>query len=177
MVLGWACCLFRSSFSDRDSVGSMLAVLGMPLTAVAARGEIEKVLCSFPDRWHIWPTFFSLQTQAWIFLVGSLAGTLTTVCFIYVLFRFPAFIRHVREGGAEPDIVVRLAIFYSLNVSNSFQLIIIIPKITSDPANTSCLPLYLHYSLIHHRPWCPLSPLPYRFESVSIQFPGRQRRF
>lgn len=52
----------------------------------------------------------------YIFLVGSCAGTATTLCFLYVLLRFPSFIRHVKAGGAEPDVVVRLATFYQLNV-------------------------------------------------------------
>lgn len=59
------------------------------------------------------------QVQAWIFLVGSSAGTSTTVAFLYILFRFPGFIHYVKEGGAEPDVVVRLATFYHLNVSFS----------------------------------------------------------
>jgi len=57
------------------------------------------------------------QTQAWILFVGSIAGTSTTISFLYVLFRFPIFIQHVKQGGAEPDVVVRLATFFNLNVS------------------------------------------------------------
>jgi len=53
--------------------------------------------------------------QAWIFLTGSLAGTSTTVCFLYVLARFPGFLRHVKKEGAQPDVVIRLTTFYNLN--------------------------------------------------------------
>lgn len=78
------------------SLGSAIAVLGMPLTAFASRRNLE-------------------LTQPWIFLVGSSASTSTTLCFLYVLARFPAFLEHVKKGGAEPDVVVRLTMFYFLN--------------------------------------------------------------
>ncbi|KIM40373.1 hypothetical protein M413DRAFT_178223 [Hebeloma cylindrosporum] len=89
--------------------GSIIAVLGMPLTTLVSRREIERV-------------------QAWIFLVGSSAGTSTTVAFLYILFRFPGFIHYVKEGGAEPDVVVRLATFYHLNrIRVMFRFLFTIP--------------------------------------------------
>lgn len=48
--------------------------------------------------------------------MGSIAGTSTTISFLYILFRFPIFIQQVKQGGAAPDVVVRLATFYNLNV-------------------------------------------------------------
>jgi hypothetical protein len=57
------------------------------------------------------------QCQAWLFLAGSSASTATTLCFLYVLARFPIFIHHVKEEGADPDVVVRLTTFYNLNAS------------------------------------------------------------
>jgi hypothetical protein len=78
--------------------GSMLAVIAMPLTTLLARQDLT-------------------TTLAWIFLVGSSASTCTTICFFYVLYRFPRFIEHVKAEGAEPTVVVRLATFYQLNVS------------------------------------------------------------
>ncbi|TFY62457.1 hypothetical protein EVG20_g6696, partial [Dentipellis fragilis] len=54
--------------------------------------------------------------DAWIFLVGSLGSTTTNVAFLYVLARFPTFLRHVKLEGAQPDVVVRLATFYELNL-------------------------------------------------------------
>lgn len=57
---------------------------------------------------------------AWNFLAGASAGTITTIFFLYVLARFPGFIVYVKEGGAEPDVVVRLATFYQLNVSKFY---------------------------------------------------------
>ncbi|KDR75588.1 hypothetical protein GALMADRAFT_248075 [Galerina marginata CBS 339.88] len=77
-------------------MGSIIAIIGMPLTTLVKRGDIDTL-------------------QAWIFLAGASAGTFTTVCFLYVLARFPGFIQYVKDGGAEPDVVVRLATFYSLN--------------------------------------------------------------
>ncbi|KAF5375521.1 hypothetical protein D9615_009208 [Tricholomella constricta] len=76
--------------------GSVATLTGMPMTVLSTRHDIDTCL-------------------AYIFLVGSAAGTTTTLCFHYVLARFPWFIRHVKSEGAEPDVVVRLATFYQLN--------------------------------------------------------------
>jgi len=78
-------------------MGSLIAILGMPLTTLISRRNLD-------------------QCEAWVFLVGSSASTATTLCFLYVLINFPIFIRHVKEEGADPDVVVRLATFYDLNV-------------------------------------------------------------
>ena len=56
------------------------------------------------------------EVDAWIFLVGTLSSSTTNVVFIYVLVRFPVFLRHVKAEGAAPDVVVRLATFYEFNV-------------------------------------------------------------
>lgn len=56
------------------------------------------------------------QCLATLLLVGSSASTLINFIFIYVLSNFPSFIRQVKSGGAEPDVVVRLSTFYQLNV-------------------------------------------------------------
>ncbi|KAJ7478607.1 hypothetical protein B0H11DRAFT_1279069 [Mycena galericulata] len=77
-------------------LGSLTAILGLPLTTLIKRNDLETCL-------------------PWIFLGGSSAGTFTTVCFLYVLVRFPRFIRSVKAEGAEPDVVVRLSTFYHLN--------------------------------------------------------------
>ncbi|KAJ3784031.1 hypothetical protein GGU10DRAFT_39201 [Lentinula aff. detonsa] len=79
-------------------LGSVIAILGMPLTVIIKRANLD--LCF-----------------AWIFLAGSAAGLATTLCFIYVLIRFPGFIRRVKFEGAEPEVVVRLTIFYQLNIT------------------------------------------------------------
>jgi hypothetical protein len=58
----------------------------------------------------------NLQVDAWIFLVGALSSSVTNVLFLFILIRFPSFFRHVKAEGADPDVVVRLATFYELNV-------------------------------------------------------------
>ncbi|KAJ7286884.1 hypothetical protein C8J57DRAFT_573153 [Mycena rebaudengoi] len=93
-------------------LGSLIAVLGMPLTALMKRKNVETCLL-------------------WIFLGGASAGTLTTVCFIYVLVNFPGFIRRVKAEGAEPDVVVRLATFYHLNcIRVVFRFLFTVPLLT-----------------------------------------------
>ncbi|KAI0327911.1 hypothetical protein GY45DRAFT_1338468 [Cubamyces sp. BRFM 1775] len=77
-------------------MGSLVALIGLPLTAVVTRNHLETV-------------------DAYIFLVGAAGSTSTTISFLYVLWRFPRFIRHVKSEGAEPTVVVRLATFYQLN--------------------------------------------------------------
>ena len=42
-------------------------------------------------------------------------STSTTIAFLYVLWRFLRFIKHVKAEGADPTVVVRLATFYNLN--------------------------------------------------------------
>ncbi|KAI9454944.1 hypothetical protein F5148DRAFT_1277267 [Russula earlei] len=73
----------------------LATILGMPLTTLVARHDI---------------------VDAWIFLVGALSSTTTNVLFIYVLVRFPLFLRHVKAEGADPVVVIRLATFYELNL-------------------------------------------------------------
>jgi hypothetical protein len=79
-------------------LGSVVAILGMPLTVIIKRADLD--MCF-----------------AWIFIAGSAAGLATTLCFIYVLVRFPGFIRRVKQEGAEPEVVVRLTTFYQLNIT------------------------------------------------------------
>ncbi|KAF8736917.1 hypothetical protein AX14_013734 [Amanita brunnescens Koide BX004] len=90
-------------------VGSAIAVVGMPVTTLLARGDLT-------------------STLGWILLTGSLASTCTTICFFYVLARFPHFIQQVKGEGAEPTVVVRLITFYQLNqIRVVFRFIYTIP--------------------------------------------------
>ncbi|TFK90261.1 hypothetical protein K466DRAFT_485113 [Polyporus arcularius HHB13444] len=77
-------------------LGSLVAIIGMPLTALITRRSLE-------------------TCDAYIFLVGASGSTSTTIAFLYVLWRFPRFIQHVKAEGADPTVVVRLATFYNLN--------------------------------------------------------------
>jgi hypothetical protein len=101
-------------------LGCVATIIGMPLTTLVARHDIVTV-SPFPSYSPLPLT--TLQTDAWIFLVGALTSTATNVLFIFVLVRFPTFLRHVKAEGADPVVVVRLATFYELNVG-SFPLLI-----------------------------------------------------
>ncbi|KAG2158595.1 uncharacterized protein EDB93DRAFT_1068118, partial [Suillus bovinus] len=90
-------------------LGTVVAGLGMPLTTLISRRQLD--MC-----------------QAWIFLVGSSASTATTLLFLYVLARFPEFIRRVKADGGEPKIVLRLVMFYQLNFGRVlFRFLFTIP--------------------------------------------------
>ncbi|KIY46096.1 hypothetical protein FISHEDRAFT_25686, partial [Fistulina hepatica ATCC 64428] len=90
-------------------IGDMVAILGVPTMTLIQRHDLDQCL-------------------GWIFSLGSAAGTLTTIFFLYVLYKFPAFLRHVKTDGAEPDVVVRLIIFYQLNIARVlFRFIFTVP--------------------------------------------------
>lgn len=85
--------------------GSAVAIIGMPLIALIKRDD-------------------RVAGIAWIFLFGSAAGAFTTLCFCYVLCRFPRFVRQVESEGADGGVIGRLTKYYKLNVStlnNSFE--------------------------------------------------------
>ena len=88
----------------------------MPVTTLLARGDLTSVCSARITNSH-YANDAVFQTLAWILLTGSLASTCTTICFFYVLARFPHFIQQVKGEGAEPTVVVRLITFYQLNVS------------------------------------------------------------
>lgn len=90
-------------------LGTVVAGLGMPLTALISRRQLD-------------------TCQAWIFMVGSSASTATTLFFLYVLARFPEFMRRVKADGGEPNIVLRLVMFYQLNFARVlFRFLFTIP--------------------------------------------------
>lgn len=81
-------------------------------------------------------------------MVGSSASTATTLLFLYVLVRFPQFIRRVKEDGGDPSIVLRLVMFYQLNVSARI--------ITTNCGNMSTTPVRtrLVQILVYHSAVC-----------------------
>ncbi|KAG1758711.1 hypothetical protein EDD22DRAFT_729772, partial [Suillus occidentalis] len=90
-------------------LGTVVAGLGMPLTTLISRRQLD-------------------TCQAWIFLVGSSASTATTLLFLYVLARFPEFIRKVKADGGEPNVVMRLVMSYQLNSGRiMFRFLFTIP--------------------------------------------------
>lgn len=75
----------------------------------------------------------------------------TNVIFLYVLARFPGFIRHVKSEGADPDVVVRLATFFNLNVrrlSSHFMRDRCSYFHTGHPRS---VPFPVHGAVVHHR--------------------------
>ncbi|KAG6891174.1 hypothetical protein C0992_009789 [Termitomyces sp. T32_za158] len=108
--------------------GSVFTVTGMPITVLASRFNIDTVSPRPPHGDATVSDAIGKQCLAYIFLVGSTVGTTTTLCFLYVLARFPWFITYVKAEGAEPDVVVRLATFYQLNrIRVAFRFVFTLP--------------------------------------------------
>ncbi|KZT07936.1 uncharacterized protein LAESUDRAFT_758067 [Laetiporus sulphureus 93-53] len=74
--------------------------------------------------------------DAHIFLSGSAGSLSTTVAFLYVLWSFPRFIRHVKSEGASPTVVVHLCTFYQSNLA----------RVVSRFSSPLILPLYCSHS-------------------------------
>ncbi|KAG8791896.1 hypothetical protein FRC17_008695, partial [Serendipita sp. 399] len=55
------------------------------------------------------------KAESWTFFAGGVGSLLITLWFLVVLFKFPKFLRRVRNEGAEADVVVRLTTFDELN--------------------------------------------------------------
>ncbi|KAG8793525.1 hypothetical protein FRC16_010919, partial [Serendipita sp. 398] len=53
--------------------------------------------------------------ESWTFFAGGVGSLLITLWFLVVLFKFPKFLKRVRNEGAEADVVVRLTTFDELN--------------------------------------------------------------
>lgn len=91
----------------------------MPLTCMITRKDLNTVRSSSSSSHRVVLSCgtYAFQVDAYIFISGSCGSLSTTVAFLYVLWSFPRFIRHVKAEGADPTVVVRLATFYQLNVS------------------------------------------------------------
>ncbi|KAG8774519.1 hypothetical protein FRC20_001268 [Serendipita sp. 405] len=76
--------------------GSVLAVIGLPTITVLLRANPYKA-------------------ESWTFFAGGVGSLLITLWFLVVLFKFPKFLKRVRNEGAEADVVVRLTTFDELN--------------------------------------------------------------
>ena len=101
-----------------DHSGSFVAILGLPLAALVARNDIVTVITSIHALGEV-KLNTSGQCDAWIVVVGSSGSLATTIAFIYVLAKFPGFLRHIKSEGAEAAIVLQLHTFYRLNVRPS----------------------------------------------------------
>ncbi|CAE6515353.1 unnamed protein product [Rhizoctonia solani] len=69
--------------------------------------------------------------EAWTIFVGSIGSLLITIWFLRVLWLFPAFLRRVKNEGAEPEVVVRLSTFHELNIIRVvFRFMFVLPLLT-----------------------------------------------
>ncbi|CCA77764.1 hypothetical protein PIIN_02986 [Serendipita indica DSM 11827] len=78
------------------AAGATLAVVGMPTLTVLTRADPYK-------------------SEAWTCFAGGVGSTLITLWFLVVLFKFPRFLKRVRNEGADAEVVVRLTTFDELN--------------------------------------------------------------
>jgi hypothetical protein len=88
------------------AVGAGLAVVGMPTITVLLRADPYK-------------------SEAWTFFAGGVGSLLITLWFLVVLFKFPKFLKRVRNEGADAEVVVRLTTFDELNVRTRSPLLVI----------------------------------------------------
>ena len=96
----------------------------------------------------------TIQVDAYIFLSGSCGSLSTTVAFLYVLWRFPRFIKHVKAEGADPTVVVRLATFYQLNVSFFRGYCVVQDGLLMSRADIACpsrVPVLVHSAVVDAR--------------------------
>ncbi|KAG9083347.1 hypothetical protein FRC07_013937, partial [Ceratobasidium sp. 392] len=103
---------FRSVHFKSWVAGSLAAVVGLPLLAVFTRDD-------------------PLKCEAWTIFAGSIGSLIVTLWFLRVLFLFPAFLRRVKNEGAEPEVVVRLSTFHELNIIRIvFRFMFVLPLLT-----------------------------------------------
>jgi len=87
---------FKTSYFKTWAVGSVVAIIYMPLIAIFTRSD-------------------PLKSEACMFLAGSLGSLSLTIGFIPILWRFPRFLRGLRQEGVDMPTIVRLTKFHELN--------------------------------------------------------------
>ncbi|KIK60768.1 hypothetical protein GYMLUDRAFT_43375 [Collybiopsis luxurians FD-317 M1] len=87
---------FRSYYFRTWMVGSLVAVIYMPLVAIFTRHDPYK-------------------NEAFTFLAGSLGSLSLTVWFMPILWTFPGFLNNLRSEGVDSGTIVRLTKFHELN--------------------------------------------------------------
>jgi len=103
---------FRSINFKCWVVGSTMAIVGLPVIATMMRDD-------------------PLKCEAWTIFVGSIGSLIVTLWFLRVLWLFPAFLRRVKNEGAEPEVVVRLSTFHELNIIRVvFRFMFVLPLLT-----------------------------------------------
>ncbi|KAH8096796.1 hypothetical protein BXZ70DRAFT_1009474 [Cristinia sonorae] len=87
---------FRSMYFKVWVVGSIVAIIYMPLVTIFTRSD-------------------PLKCEAYSFLAGSLGGLSLTLWFMPILWTFPSFLGKLRREGVDMATIVRLTTFYELN--------------------------------------------------------------
>jgi hypothetical protein len=87
---------FRSPYFKTWIIGSIVAVLYMPLVTIFTRAD-------------------PLKNEAYTFLAGSLGSLSLTIWFLPVLWIFPNFLENLRSEGVDMETIVRLTKFSELN--------------------------------------------------------------
>lgn len=100
---------FRSYYFRTWTVGSVVAVVYMPLVTIFTRGD-------------------KLRCEAFTFLAGSLGSLSLTLWFMPILWTFPSFLQNLRNEGADMNTIARLTKFHELNTLRViFRFIFVVP--------------------------------------------------
>ncbi|KAF8806628.1 hypothetical protein BYT27DRAFT_7224369 [Phlegmacium glaucopus] len=87
---------FQSPYFKTWVVGSIVAILYMPLISILTRSD-------------------PLKNEAYCVLGGSLGGLCLTIWFLPILWSFPSFLNNLRSEGVDTATIVRLTKFSELN--------------------------------------------------------------
>jgi len=87
---------FRSLYFKTWVIGSMIAILYMPLVTIFTRSD-------------------PLKSEAYMLLAGSLGSLSLTLWFTPILWTFPSFLDSLRREGVDTGTIVRLTKFHELN--------------------------------------------------------------
>jgi len=88
---------FRSPYFKTWVIGSIVAMLYMPLITIFTRAD-------------------PLKSEAYSLLAGSLGSLSLTIWFIPILWAFPGFLGNLRSEGVDSATIVRLTKFSELNI-------------------------------------------------------------
>ncbi|KAI8978336.1 hypothetical protein BD414DRAFT_422156 [Trametes punicea] len=100
---------FRSPYFKTWAVGSLVAIIYMPLVTIFTRSD-------------------PLKCEAFTFLAGSLGSLSLTLWFLPILWTFPAFLKSLKENCVDMRTIVRLTTFHELNCLRVFfRLVFVLP--------------------------------------------------
>jgi hypothetical protein len=102
---------FKSPYFKTWVVGSILAILYMPMIAIFTRSD-------------------PLKNEAFCILSGSLGSLSLTIWFLPVLWAFPNFLNNLRSEGVDTETIVRLTKFSELNtIRVVFRFLFTVPLV------------------------------------------------